>query len=163
MAIINNMGTIEDGQLTIKFSDNKPAWLTTKIENGILYLVGTPAAGDISDPITIQVTAVDAKNPDGEANTAVGQLSIGTIYTGIAINPLPDQPTMKVGDELTTIKVADYTVGGVGVKTWAAANLPYGFIINALTGDITGVAAEECPDGKTAVISVRDEDGNMAT
>lgn len=163
MAIINNMGTIEDGQLTIKFSNNKPAWLTTKIENGILYLVGTPAAGDISDPITIQVTAVDAKNPDGEANTAVGQLSIGTIYTGIAINPLSDQGTMKVGDELTPIPVADYTVGGVGVKTWAAANLPYGFTINALTGEITGIAAEECPDGKTAVISVRDEDGNMAT
>ncbi len=159
LAIINNLGTID--QLRIGFT-NKPAWLTAIIRDGILYLTGTPTVGDISDPITMEVTALDTANPDSTSNRAVGQLTVGTVYLGIAINALPSQPSMKVGDELTPIDVSTYTVGGVGTKIWYATNLPYGFTIDPYTGIISGTAAEECPDGKTSVILVRDEDGNMA-
>lgn len=162
LAVINNLGTIADGRLQITFT-NKPAWLTTVVRDGILYLTGTPAASDIRDPITMEVTALDTANPDGTANTAVGQLTIGTVYNGIAINTLPSQPSMKVGDVLTPIDISTYTVGGVGTKVWYATNLPYGFTIDSRTGIISGVAAEEAADGKTAIISVRDEDGNMAS
>lgn len=162
LAIVNNIGTIAGGDLRIEF-ENKPSWLQTKVENGILYLTGTPAEGDISDPVTVTVTAIDDANPDASVNKAIGYITVGTVYNKIAINSLPSQGEMQVGDELTPINVADYTVGGVGVITWYASNLPLGFNIDMMTGVISGTAAEECPNGKTAIISARDEDGHVAT